>query len=613
MAADATAQLIQRIKSQLSPDEVTSYENATNFVGTLDGVVGIAANYAQILSLAIPVSGGDAVAAAAASSALAGDTAEDVAAAAAGAASGGVGAVVIIFLSAVAGVLGTLLGSSGSTDPDQLFQAFETTLTDTFNAAVATYYQGKLMNAQNYWTNLYTDLNNLQLQGTGVNGPAPQVTGPLNQNEFIQDAQRMVNNLFDPGSGYWERPFFMELQFAAQTVPYFFVFSTLEYIPQTSPGWYGKLPQPQVRLSVITPGVEVVSDPNTMLPLAVWAIQAYLTIMEAAHEADPGEVGNPADPGQYTFQEFLQHYGPTDLAGYASFLYTQFTLAVGARGSGTDAPHGLVKTDVPSFEDVLSFIWYKAQQLSPFENWWPWPWWPPTPPSSLDAEGNQVPPNSVPGFPSPFAVTDDHAPTAGYGWNGVYGVADAFAPYPSSVAVPSTGPSCIVDLFNTDPLPELLSVLPPPEAGFDYQQWLQYHVQYFWTYPWLKTRLTLALMARWKALYLFHGHSATWAVIQHLDGLASQPPHAIPKLPDGTMASGNWSVRELFGIIEEGGPAASYGATELSSKDGTGYSVVRLVNVLNVLAKGDWGGYDENTTLSMPASFRDRLAAAALV
>jgi hypothetical protein len=56
-------------------------------------------------------------------------------------------------------------------------------------------------------------------------------------------------------------------------------------------------PRPHSHSSSDYPGAILVSDPNTVMPMAVWAIQAYLTIWEVAHEIDSV---------QYTFPKFLQ-------------------------------------------------------------------------------------------------------------------------------------------------------------------------------------------------------------------------------------------------------------------------------------------------------------------
>ena len=169
--------------------------------------------------------------------------------------------------------------------------------------------------------------------------------------------------------------------------------------------------------------------------------------------------------------------------------------------------------------------------------------------------------------------------------------------------------------------------------GVDIAATLAQWVQYNWTYPWFTTRLTLSLMARWKVLYLVHGHSFTWSIIQNLRALAAAgasaagkpplPAFAVSQLPDGTLAHGDWSVRELVSIIVKAGPAALFGATEtlLSTTvegglpdAGTGYSVYAIITTLELLARSNWaGGPDTPTPLSFPVSFRDQLAAAASV
>jgi hypothetical protein len=57
-------------------------------------------------------------------------------------------------------------------------------------------------------------------------------------------------------------------------------------------------------------------------------------------------------------------------------------------------------------------------------------------------------------------------------------------------------------------------------------------------------------MARWKAIYLYNGYDGVWSIIQRLRdlvGLPALPPVRLDQ--DDTMATGNWSARELCGLL----------------------------------------------------------------
>ncbi len=139
---------------------------------------------------------------------------------------------------------------------------------------------------------------------------------------------------------------------------------------------------------------------------------------------------------------------------------------------------------------------------------------------------------------------------------------------------------------------------------------------------WVKARVVLGLMARWKALYILRGYDKSWYILQNLRILARQPPDPEPILPDGTKANGNWSVRELATIeplnqiiqtVAPQGTVVLGGIPVNVVVESDGISLNNLMLALDVIARGNWDGLATHESgLSRPVNFRDRLAAAAL-
>ena len=128
----------------------------------------------------------------------------------------------------------------------------------------------------------------------------------------------------------------------------------------------------------------------------------------------------------------------------------------------------------------------------------------------------------------------------------------------------------------------------------------------------MKLRLTLGVMARWKALYLFRGYDTVWSVLQQLRVLANEAPLLTPQLPDGLLATGDWSIRELCNITKNVEAQSASTLPSVLTSDGKAFSVLHLIQVLDEVAKGNWAGPATGNPLSMPASLRDRLAAVAV-
>jgi hypothetical protein len=373
MATDATRQLIQRILNQLPPGGAAAQQSSASFLSQIDSIVGNAAGYAQILSTvagpiaqaavanqlgeiaaqqaAAPILAGagaqfSAVAAgatpeAAALAATTASNAETVAAQSAGATAAALASAESVGIAAaavliVSFVLAALSASSGSgSSQSQIFN-------DILNTLEATYWQGKMMGLQSIWSALGTDLDFLASEGPrGID-----VVGGVSQ--FRRDASAFVN-IFIRGYGidwwdYWELPVAQTQSFSAQQV----VYPTAGdwAVPGSIMGWYGisngNLPRPQAGPSG---GSSQAADPRTMLPFLLLGIESDLSIEAALY------IINPKQP-QYKFSYFLAEFN-RDLKNYASFIYSQYQLAV----------NGIVKTDLPSDDDVLSFFgfnfkWY---------------------------------------------------------------------------------------------------------------------------------------------------------------------------------------------------------------------------------------------------------------
>jgi hypothetical protein len=154
-----------------------------------------------------------------------------------------------------------------------------------------------------------------------------------------------------------------------------------------------------------------------------------------------------------------------------------------------------------------------------------------------------------------------------------------------------------------------------------------------WTIPWLTNRLILGRLARWKALYLLNAFDGVWAVLQALERLVTPDPPVVPptmKLKqDGTIASGNWSARELCSIVEASGTLLTANGY-VSKNNGfvinwapdspivwtpvSGCSVGGLLDFLYNVANGNWAAPPDVTadrSPPRPLSFRALLAAAA--
>ncbi|MDA4114609.1 MAG: hypothetical protein OK474_11235 [Thaumarchaeota archaeon] len=631
MDNDAVDRLIKRIVDQLSPDQNSAQQNLGDFLSQSNSLLSNVANYAQVISTAGPI-------AAAAVDPVIGDaaatttTATAEAGAASGAVTAGVGAAIVLFLS-------FLLGSiASSSSPDsslaKALQQIETEVSDINITTLFSYWNEQLNSGfHSYWNppgggGLKTDFDDLAAQGTGGDYVKKDASNYHNNangfvGNLVPSASAGANNLVPPENwgAFWQRPDLQELRFS----PYSKIWYATLYpygdegltnippnAPQTAPAytqmWYGKLPQAQ---SVANPtGAPMVADPRTFRPYLSLAVQSYLTLQSLV---------NFIDPKQPTFSTFLSQYN-SDFIGYANFLYSLYTQSV----------HGIVKSDMPSAADALGYLTFyifqrghNAGKLG-------------SPSDAVQPIINdpKIGPASMPQFVlSPGVYTA--LPTAGTQWNGVYGVVDVYPPYGAYQPQPSSwvnlsapgmaAPSYIIDMINTDGIDLVLTTDPYPyllEFTFGY-----------WLFPWLRAKLTLGRMARWKAIYIFNGHDKVWSFLQNLrktitsvpEG-AKAPSYPEVKLGDGTIANGDWSARELCRVLSQIGGGILGPTPSFTDPSGKGLSLFLLDQCLNNIAKGTWAGPAYSTAdrprnesgkplpagLSRPASFRDLLAAAAV-
>jgi hypothetical protein len=213
---------------------------------------------------------------------------------------------------------------------------------------------------------------------------------------------------------------------------------------------------------------------------------------------------------------------------------------------------------------------------------------------------------------------------AGSSWDGIYGVVYVYPAYgvyepAPPVPVPYAAPSYLIDLFNVE---GLQSDFPP--GFFSGPPNILYLAE--WTIPWLQNRLLLGRMARWKAIYLFNGFDQVWSMIQSLNVLSNFSAGASPPAPllpvklsqDGTMATGDWSARELCTVLNLDGKIVAgvqYGGVKVSPFNPE-FSLFALAQVLDNIASGNWGGPPTYSVSgkgpARPLGLRDRLSAAAI-
>jgi hypothetical protein len=193
----------------------------------------------------------------------------------------------------------------------------------------------------------------------------------------------------------------------------------------------------------------------------------------------------------------------------------------------------------------------------------------------------------------------------GCSWNGLYGVVDTYGTFSAPVQVPGRDLPYIIDSYTQAAMwsvGEKVNFLP-------------YHTPY----RWVRDKITLGLMARWKAVYVARGYAQTWSVLQSLRAILGQPSDDLVQLPDGTGATQNWSARELIRVLQLRPMWAKTYPYFVAEQN---YSVFHLVQRFDLIARGTWvtpaddDAFDQDERLNhtvvtqRPVSFRERLGAA---
>jgi hypothetical protein len=497
-------------------------------------------------------------------------------AALAGEASGGVFAAgVAIFASIAFAAL-----SDPSDSPEAQYQRLDQDIralsTNAAALGLANAWQTKFNGLDQAWNSpdggLGTDLDDLANLHNLANDDPGWFYVKQDAPKYHYHALAFVNVFLPPSPGaetYWERPVLVNDEgFDVQG----FDVQPVNYWPENPMrGWYGPLPQPKSSPLGGPPGQKAI-DPRTMMPFFLLGLESYLGLQMLVHRIDPT---------QPTFDEFVQDFRTKDLPAYADFLTSQYVLAV----------NGIVKSDLPGPQDLTGFV------------------------NDILNEGDFgfIYPTSS--FHADFA---DVTPTTGNVWNGVYGAVDTYPLYgfyqpEPPVPVPIAAPSFVIDFLDS-------------ESVNLYDEWVYANVDWVnapelilenWILPWLQDKLILARMARWKAIYLLNLYDQVWETIRQLRLLANEPVPATKTLDqDHTMADGNWSLRELFSILNFDGDILY--PLDHGVDVGGGHSVRALQWALYNIGNGRWGGPPYKTGGPLQAvpvmanSLRDTLASAAV-
>ena len=633
MADDATSQLIKMITGGSTSSPLALNRS---ILGNAADLLSAAASYAQLLGLvegpvaqaAVASTLGDiafqqgvaqklaeGLGSAEAEGVVLGEAASTAAAgsALATAAATGVGAAIVIVVSFILAAL--TLGSSGESGQNQAYQDLTDAINKLTENVLAHYWLDKLTNspAASLWIPLKGDMDDLAAQGTGGIYVKGDASHPGDVSHYHSDGMNFVNELtsgleVSAGFGigqYW--------QVMAQPA------GDVLQSPDPKPGWdmgwgwkycswYGKFP---ARIAIANSPSGNVLDPRTMTPVLALGLQSYITLQAMA---------NLIDPTYPNLKDFLSQFWSTfggdpknPQSGYISFLYSMYHLAV----------QGIVKTDVPSENEILGSLWWIGQHqagtIASGGN--PNYAHPSTNPSqdTTYSWGAPWPNSAAQGYPQ--GTTDDPGAAFsgnGYAWNYVYGASETYPQYGfygnyqgKQIQTTLDGKS-IMDWRDIFTPAYIVSQIDASNAEL---QWHQSNILYNdgsdwyvsidrfknWTIPWVKNRIILGSMARWKAIYLHNGFDSVWSILQALQQMA--PPSTTPIVPqmmrlkqDNTIADGNWSARELCTILDLSGtitagiPVPNSLVTDVTSLRVRGYSVSALVQVLDNIANGNWGG-----------------------
>jgi hypothetical protein len=646
MADDATSQLIKMITggSTSSPlalnrsilgnaaDLLSTAASYAQLLGTLEGPVAQAAVASTLGDIAFQQGVAQKLAEGLGSSEAEGVVLGEAASAAATgsalatAAATGVGAAIVIVVSFILAAL--TLGSSGKSDQNQAYQVLTDAINKLTEDVLAQYWLDKLTNspAGSLWIPLKGDMDDLASQGTGGIYVKGDASHPGDVSHYHSDGMNFVNELtssleVSAGFGigqYWQVPAQPagDVPQSPDPKPGWGFYWSWQYI-----SWYGKFP---ARIAIANSPSGNVLDPRTMLPVLTLGLQSYITLQAMA---------NLIDPTQPTLAQFLRQYwpdfgDPNSPTSYINFLYLMYQSAV----------NGIVKTDVPSEQEILGSLWWIGQKqagtiasggnpnyahpsTNPSQDTtysWGAPW--PTAPDQGYPQGQTLDPGAA------FSGN-------GYAWNAIYGASETYPQYGfygnyhGNQIQKTTDETSILSWRDIFTQAYIVSQIDSSNAVL---QWHQSNILYNdgsdwyvsidgfknWTIPWLKARIILGSMARWKAIYLLNGFDRVWSILQALQRMA--PPSTTPIVPqmmrlkqDNTIADGNWSARELINL-----PNVNRFAADIPIPPAVGdQSLWVLIQSLDAIARGNWGGPYGNITgvpPSRPIGFRDRLAAAAI-
>lgn len=493
MATDITTQLIKMIEGG-SASALGSNRSA---LGSSADLLSVAANYAQLFGTAAPPAlawfeAATSDAATTASSAAAEATTLELSSTATlsiAGGSAGVGAIAVLLVTALATIL-TMAGRPDQSDQAKAYQELTDAINTLTDAVLAGYWQDKLENspAAQLWIPLKGDLDHLARQGTGGNFVKNDLSH--SQTDGMNFVNELTNSLeVSAGFGigqYWQVP-----AQPAGDVPQ--ADNPSEPLWQWE-SWYGNFP---ARLHIANSPSGNVLDPRTMLPVLALGLQSYITLQSVA---------NLVDSTQPTLPQFLNQFwpdfgDPNSRTSYINFLFQMYKFAV----------NGIVKTDLPSEEEVLGFLWEVGQNEGVYAH---------------ASTRPTLPTQASWGADWPVSVLATSASSGnGWAWNGTYGASETYPQY---------GFYGNYQGKNTRNLFTQAYIVSQPDTTNAGSQWQQSSIifssageQYAsieafenWTIPWLQNRIILGSMARWKAIYLLNGFDRVWSVLQALQQLA---------------------------------------------------------------------------------------------
>jgi hypothetical protein len=593
---DITTQLIDMMGASGQANTVAAN---SSLVGSGGDLLSTMANYVQILSTvegpaaqaaaasevgnfaaqqaAAQLEAGAAAESQAAAAAAVGTAAEESAVAVAGAS-----LAFAVVLVAVAFILADLSSQGQSSDESQQFMAaLNAVKSDVDQHALEQYWEVLFTGTlSTFWADVGADLDNLAAEGTGGTDVKNGQNSYVN---FHDHGMKFVNLLIsDPASPlYWQVP----PQYAGD-VPQSASSPSPDWgrIGWEYYSWYGQFPtRPTVEDS---PGGNV-SDPRTMLPMLVLGLRSYLTLESML---------NFIDSTQPTLLEFLNQYRgdpanwlnqPFSLSYYTNFLFTKYSEAV----------NGIVKTDLPTQEEILGALWWVAQIGNVFAH-------PSTNPGQPTSQSWGAPWR----FPNGGPVQSYSG--NGWAWNLRLGASETYPQYGSygNYQIDASQQNVFTQAYIVSHVDTTGAVSDWQHANILFNSGGETYVSIDslqnWAIPWLQNRLILGRMARWKAIYLINGFDRAWNVLQAMQRLVAPNGPIVPSTmkltQDNTIATGNWSVRELCEVLLPMGDPQAIAepdfvinwapASPTVWASFSGHSVAELAQFLYNVGFGNWAG-----------------------